>query len=1318
MERAFSSLVSGRQRLPNRRKQAPGFALVMALALITFLILLIVSLTSIIRIESNSNETEQAGVQAQQNAMLAMRIALGELQSSLGPDQRVSAPAEVFDTSADNRSNTIGVWASSDVTSENLTKGDLIGWLASDAKDANDAIITDYNQSNAPSNGDANSATLVGPGSVNTNQFDEVVVNLDNTEILRNDQVVGRYAWWVGDEGAKARVDMNKGAYIPNSSEERKFRAVSQYGSLAQNAPEALNGLKAINFAATGSLFQDLSQIELIANNGEEVDKEYFHDITLHGHGVLSDLRKGGLKKDLSLVFEMDDFDFDRSEFALDGPDSYSPWPGASFNVQPVFMMPNSTGVDAHGPNWHVLRDYYTIYHRMQSPMTNPTFEAQIMGPSLYHPNSRYNYPDGANDDFNNQPAHLLSGGQSYSSMGTGERNSPTVNELLVSLNPYQDGPMLFAGAEFDPLRSRESGARSPIPTPVSGSYMPFFSRAVIEPGVWFQWETANTSKDRPDENGNPVPDVDGYQMYRSVRSYFILKNPYNVSIDHGDLAIEIEDTDYTLNLFSGAFPSTSLIFSNASNIGAQGDRTLKHRVVAEGDTLNPGEMVTYNGVASRTSSLVSSKIPSGTYPDWQGADNDNATHWRNRFGDIKSDGIPPNGDNLDGFVFTDPGPHTIVARAGVARSSRMVSGSNNYNTSRYQLWDLKYYFLSRENQGPVSGGTLLDDWPVVSSFASPIVGPSENYDNAESVTQEFRFPMTSQFFNNTSFPQEYRNGFQTPVDLNLHDSLQDSIAIIRFDLQLKPSEFVNADGYHFRYPVYTMTNPLAPVKESKGFLPPGEKLSEGSVGYPTFSPGWEAQVTFGGGFPNAGVSAPAGEFNNWGPSSGESGDGVSNVVVLELPTSPVVSLGKLQHANISIYDHMPAMAIGNSFASPYVALDSTYNLFNNRWGNERIFYDISYLMNEALWDSYYFSSLSIPYNPNADDYDELGSDVSDTFDLAFDTDNLDPDALIPLPNPRMSMHYLEGEDFQIVRNKLFDGDDINPEGYARAAENMKIAGAFNVNSTSVDAWQAILSGARDQAIYLSGSNSGEPLTTNSTPIARLSQPIKTEASADRYDTNSWGGFRSFTDVQIRSLATAIVDQIVARSSDQGHPFLTLGEFVNRRLSNDEYGLAGVIQAAIDASNFGEQGDMEVDTFNDVPRDSLTHATYTGSLGFPYPGNLTRSDGSSVTTVSSASAYVLQADILQAIGSFLNARSDCFRIRAYGESLGEDPSQPGQKAWCEAIVQRITYPLIPRADAGADNVEIWSGLDINGDPTPFGRKFQVISFRWLSEDEV
>jgi len=56
-----------------------------------------------------------------------------------------------------------------------------------------------------------------------------------------------------------------------------------------------------------------------------------------------------------------------------------------------------------------------------------------------------------------------------------------------------------------------------------------------------------------------------------------------------------------------------------------------------------------------------------------------------------------------------------------------------------------------------------------------------------------------------------------------------------------------------------------------------------------------------------------------------------------------------------------------------------------------------------------------------------------------------------------------------------------------------------------------------------------------------------------------WTGFRALTREEIRELAVEIVNEVIERG-----PFLSLGEFVNRKLETGNLGEKGALQAALD----------------------------------------------------------------------------------------------------------------------------------------------------------
>jgi hypothetical protein len=99
------------------------------------------------------------------------------------------------------------------------------------------------------------------------------------------------------------------------------------------------------------------------------------------------------------------------------------------------------------------------------------------------------------------------------------------------------------------------------------------------------------------------------------------------------------------------------------------------------------------------------------------------------------------------------------------------------------------------------------------------------------------------------------------------------------------------------------------------------------------------------------------------------------------------------------------------------------------------------------------------------------------------------------------------------------------------------------------------------------------------------------------------------------------------------------------------------------------------------------------------------------TTAWGALGFLTQADLLQFIGPALTARSDTFRIRAYGEAL-DAAGKVTAKAWCEAVVQRS-----PNYVDGADNT-LTLPETLNPVNSRFGRRFEIVAFRWLREEEV
>jgi hypothetical protein len=260
------------------------------------------------------------------------------------------------------------------------------------------------------------------------------------------------------------------------------------------------------------------------------------------------------------------------------------------------------------------------------------------------------------------------------------------------------------------------------------------------------------------------------------------------------------------------------------------------------------------------------------------------------------------------------------------------------------------------------------------------------------------------------------------------------------------------------------------------------------------------------------------------------------------------------------------------------------------------------------------------------------------------------------------------------------------------------VDGLFNVNSTSIEAWKAMLGSLKGRQIVVRDETGAESVVTEEgTPVANLRGPhsalVDGDGNLDVKDPAQWIGRRSLSEEDIESLATAIVREVRKRG-----PFLSLADFVNRRPGNDEdLARAGAIQSALDARdvqiNEGFRGSGR-SVGGDVANRFAFPEAEEGTAGYGAPG------------------VVKQGDILTPIAPVLSARSDSFIIRAYGESVDAE-GKVLARAWCEATVERDKH-FIDTHDAPETPIANLSE-DVN---ETFGRRYVMASFRWLHPEEI
>lgn len=447
---------------------------------------------------------------------------------------------------------------------------------------------------------------------------------------------------------------------------------------------------------------------------------------------------------------------------------------------------------------------------------------------------------------------------------------------------------------------------------------------------------------------------------------------------------------------------------------------------------------------------------------------------------------------------------------------------------------------------------------------------------------------------------------------------------------------------------------------------------------------------------------------------------GQTNVVTNEFPLVPVTSLASLMHfkltpgdsRNFSTGRHLwevsanQALGIGNSFAHPLIPGDAIYQDVPDAAarGNPiqmkliRDYNDHAYLNNDALFDDWFCSGIT-QEDKGLFQTGRTMKQVVEDFENGVGS----------LQNPHLLPWTEALKPTETISKFTLSGTQPSRSGFENVARYLVVKGAFNINSTSVEAWKALFAGMQDdELLYIdheTGSIEREEIPEDHVVLSRFSLPASAQEGQDAGDPNSWLGIRTLTPEQIDRLAKECVRQVKERG-----PFLNLSDFVNRRLASDETGVCGALQAAIDWDEFLGRSPAPGDDESINGRfkggdDYISSSSIQDwELEFPEAGT-----GSRFTGIP---GYLTQADILKRIGNMITPRDDTFRIRTYGEA--SDPSgQVRARAWCEAVIQRIPEYINP-----SDSAEkIPSRLQQTANKS-FGRRLRLVSFRWLTADEV
>ncbi|MCW1926148.1 hypothetical protein OKA05_26555 [Luteolibacter arcticus] len=1177
-----------------------------SLSLMVLLTVLAVGLLGLSTISLRSSSTGLARAEAQANARLALMLAIGELQTSLGPDQGISARASSIVKDA-AEPNLVGAWQSwrwvPGTTAPNYSdKADKFrGWLVStrDSKDALSAAL--------PGSELSEPVWMVNPATVGVPQGTGLIgpeLRASKVAVQTSESRLGTFAWAVMDESQKAPIQLEDRE--PTTDGER----IAQRIAPGRARPEDI--VASLAPVTLGDPQKVVSLNSAVVAVGKDKGQEILSrqsDITSQSVGLLTNTVEGGLKTDLTTLFESTN---------------------ASPNVNSQVTLYNT--VNDGAPRWDYLRSHYQLNRRVSSTAQGTPKVA-----------------------LNSSDLAIVSNGL---------RPSPTAERLLPVIAKLQ--VMFSVVSHYNHIQDR----------------VDFYNNS-----------------------GNPKGNTQYGVPHLAYDPVITLYNPYDVALDVTKLRVRIWDPPVVFGMkkngawlrddyASGNFHGLSRFqIDNQFNTNAR--RYFTFLLTDMRPNLQPGNRITLQPGEVKVFSPWVER-------DWSWA-KETADPWNPRsFFDWRSGSNFGNRDNRTGNTY---GIETVPGwdpRAGLQVDHLTYSDNRRPASTLYDFEN-----PARRGDGWMAikvtdtfgvearpGRTVtVNNQPdfVVDLLAGQKVDTNNLDNTAIDMLRTYRFKMgnpVNEISSNPANPTIKRNFrvgqiLQTPTDKSVGG--KSPFAILSMTAKTTKTALDYSMPWLHNHPVVE-----------------GAEQTSTRIGNALDSYDLRFEEVTDFNTNPGGIELDPGTNRGFYGATSYSQGGVSNVPMFRVPLLPAASLGDLVSANLVSSSHLPRVthAFGNSRAHPLIPSSavSRKSPTDSSGLTIRTQYDMldhSYLINDALWDSTYFSTVANFTNTMV----SSGSRQS-LLEKFLDGQS-------KLLNPRF-IPMLQGDGSPKEKSEQLNA--LNDEQFAkRIGSVLAIQGPFNVNSDSVGAWKAMLASMRDAE--LKGWTLADMSPDKKTGFPRFGLPIAGDpdgtpksSGIDVAGTLRWAGFRALTDEQIDILAINIVEQIRERGSVDRAPSLSLGEFVNRRLGsgNGLHVLAGLLQTAIDRSKINDK----------------YHALDSKDLGAsapPNPAALTNianplaREGKSA---EGAPSLLTQGDLLMALAPVITVRGDTFRIRSYGESKAKD-GKVEAKAWCEAIVQRTPDYLDSSEEPELKTVQLTKETNIR-----FGRRFVITSFRWLSPEEV
>ena len=1249
------------------------------MALVT---VLVVGTAVLARIERGAVNNQASTEAARQNALFGLNVALAQLQKTAGPDQRVTARADILDSNP----NTVqtdgvaqpywtGVWQTgalpldTDVagTGGSLQRPKSFGvptanpaptpTIAQKVASATWLVSTPINTSVSPRQPFkldptvdltsppyslklvALAKNLPDPTQASPTTAPRISVKAPLVPIYSSAGVAaaapsstssGKYAYWVSDEGIKAKpntVDPTYGIAPSGTAAaggnsnfvENQLHFLTPQAVASQNGlfgPSNMTDLRNASFAPDLPKVSSLQSLGYVGGGSPALTGMsgagatlFSPDVTTYSYGVLADVRNGGLKTDLSQALE------DPSQFStfLSGLASAQPTQAVGDEKvwlinTPCFDGGNKMTAMDFGPRWQGLYNYYSLY---KNTVPNTPQPGGMSACPWYDVN--------------------------HYSGGTPGTPSPFMD--MRAFNYTSNSPTASLAA----------------PTPSTPEMGESYTPRVMGFAVYLSLTSTLVSV-------GPTPGTSTYNLVLYAQPLLVLYNPYNVTLGGANPYIH----KFSTNVFSRNL---------TIQVGSQSVETAKP-VNWNGGFNTDGTAKTGSDLSMNTTGVTNNVFKPG---ELRVVGLKTATANTTQGNQIS---FPNLGDGLGQAQYT-----TMLDDTGTKVWSAVCNDNDNVVVSYPSGQTI------RSNDGFYTYGGSPKFWPNTATgfnLAGRLFYTALSSDSATSVNLG---PISGMKASpgNTASAKTFAYFVMRPKGLKQASTVSTTIVPLPV--------FASCDGEMSPLPAY-IDSPMA----------------DSEINFTAQNPTSIDEMNI-----VAGGTGPTTSYNTfWGGSDvGLDPNDPSFLPLRDVPRQPLVSLGQFMHMSTrnsmgqtGLYTdtNTAMMSVGGSYADPYFALNRVDNDTTGSSASTVAYFDDNFLMNQGLFDTYYFSSVPLPAASMDAAYKQvLPAMVNGA--TAFTDTNIAKRACV-LPNSRMSFYAKNGVPPQTT---TASAANYVPD-YRKSSANLLLDGAFNVNSTSVNAWVALLSSLSGNSVNYLNLSTGAFVSIDAAslmnPIFRFSSPVSASYPVTTASAPSlWGGINALSNAQVTALAQAIVAQVKLRG-----PFLSMADFLNRRLDavNTTLGLKGALQAAIDNTTINSALKAQYAT------PAIGTGTISGRANHPPPVIASQLPSPGTTAVG-VPGWLMQQDLVQCFSPVMTVRSDTFVVRCYGEADNAHNGTTVGRAWGEAVVQRLPDFVDQTDQALAVSPNLGDATllaNVSSTNQTFGRRFKVVSFRWLNESDL